>query len=509
MAAAGIPNIGPANIASFIADTKATPLATDKAIILDTADSDQLKVATISSLVSATPAFDYKGAIDCSGNPNYPAADSGDIYNVSVAGLIGGAAGPIVEVGDQIYCKVNGTASGTQAAVGANWEIIQNNIQRPVEAPASSTDNALVRFDGTGGGTIQNGQTTEDDSGNVTIAGQITQAGNDVLDTTSVDDTTIEIDTTTGGHELQVKDDSIGNTQIDNTQTMEVAKIGVGAANDQGTAQVTTGDSGATADAGSDDLIVENSTNAGISILTPNNDVSKLTMGGVTTPVGLTLQYASATKVCTIGPSTVSGSLILTYSNSFGGIVLSADGDVGIPTSDASFKLNVGGNAQVTADMTVGGTATIDIVSTEKVTGISGTDGEALSLTDSSGLGIHVNDGGDIVIDDTAKAIGYQNTVQALSDGANISVDFSSGYDGTVTVAGNRTIDAPTNLVAGSSGVFTITCDGTARTLTWASAYRLNGATSPSTALAVSSINKVYWHSADGSVVDIDVIYGV
>ena len=78
-----------------------------------------------------------------------------------------------------------------------------------------------------------------------------------------------------------------------------------------------------------------------------------------------------------------------------------------------------------------------------------------------------------------------------------------------MTVAGDRTMAAPTNIVAGASGVFTITCDGTARTLTWNAAYRLNGATAPSTALAVSSINKVYWHSADGSVVDIDVVYGV
>jgi hypothetical protein len=105
--------------------------------------------------------------------------------------------------------------------------------------------------------------------------------------------------------------------------------------------------------------------------------------------------------------------------------------------------------------------------------------------------------------------IGSRNTTQALSDGANIAVNFNSGYDATVTVAGNRTMDAPTNIDSGGSGVFTITCDGTARTLTWASAYRLNGSASPSTAFAASSINKVYWHSADGTNVDIDVIYGV
>lgn len=39
--------------------------------------------------------------------------------------------------------------------------------------PGSTTDNAFVRWDGTGGTALQNGQTVEDDSGNVTFAGRI------------------------------------------------------------------------------------------------------------------------------------------------------------------------------------------------------------------------------------------------------------------------------------------------------------------------------------------------
>jgi len=44
--------------------------------------------------------FEYKGVIDCSTNPNYPAADAGHTYFVSVAGKIGGAAGIVVAAGD-------------------------------------------------------------------------------------------------------------------------------------------------------------------------------------------------------------------------------------------------------------------------------------------------------------------------------------------------------------------------------------------------------------------------
>lgn len=86
---------------------------------------------------TATSAFAYKGAIDCSANPNYPAADAGHVYKVSVAGLIGGVSGTAVEVGDTIYCTVDGTAAGDQATVGSHWDVLQVNV-------TAATEGALV-----------------------------------------------------------------------------------------------------------------------------------------------------------------------------------------------------------------------------------------------------------------------------------------------------------------------------------------------------------------------------
>jgi len=43
-----------------------------------------------------------------------------------------------------------------------------------VTGPDSSTDNAITRFDGTGGKTLQNSGCTIDDSNNMTVAGQLT-----------------------------------------------------------------------------------------------------------------------------------------------------------------------------------------------------------------------------------------------------------------------------------------------------------------------------------------------
>lgn len=65
----------------------------------------------------------YKGAIECSANPNYPAAEIGDLYVVSVAGKIGGSSGKVVQVGDFIFCN-NDNAGGTQASVGDDFEVI-------------------------------------------------------------------------------------------------------------------------------------------------------------------------------------------------------------------------------------------------------------------------------------------------------------------------------------------------------------------------------------------------
>ena len=51
--------------------------------------------------------------------------------------------------------------------------------------------------------------------------------------------------------------------------------------------------------------------------------------------------------------------------------------------------------------------------------------------------------------------------INALTDGTNISVDFNAGQNFTVTLAGNRTLDNPSNCVAGQVGSIFIVQDGT------------------------------------------------
>lgn len=117
--------------------------------------------AALAAYIAAQDVLVFKGVIDASTNPNYPAADAGHVYKISVAGKIGGASGPNVEVGDVLTCLVDGSAAGTQAAVGANWVISQVNIDGAVTGPTSSTDASVAGFNGTTGKIIKALSATE------------------------------------------------------------------------------------------------------------------------------------------------------------------------------------------------------------------------------------------------------------------------------------------------------------------------------------------------------------
>jgi hypothetical protein len=109
----------------------------------------------VDNIADAVNAFQNKGGISCSGNPNYPAASNGWTYVVTSAGKIGGASGVNVEIGDLLICKTDGSAAGTQATVGTNWTIVQGNIDGAVIGPASSVSANLPTYSGTSGKLLQ------------------------------------------------------------------------------------------------------------------------------------------------------------------------------------------------------------------------------------------------------------------------------------------------------------------------------------------------------------------
>ena len=110
--------------------------------------NDQIPTAAavwsaIGTGIGANDAMVFKGVIPASTNPNYPAGVTGDTWKISVAGKIGGASGVNVEAGDTIIC-VTDNAGGTQATVGANWTILQTNIDGAVTTGGAIAQGALV-----------------------------------------------------------------------------------------------------------------------------------------------------------------------------------------------------------------------------------------------------------------------------------------------------------------------------------------------------------------------------
>lgn len=91
------------------------------------------KIATTQHVTDKLATLDvvrFKGKItNADTNPNYPAADAGDVYVIAdVDGNIGGASGPAVQIGDTLLCIVDSSPSGDDATVGANWVIGDTNL---------------------------------------------------------------------------------------------------------------------------------------------------------------------------------------------------------------------------------------------------------------------------------------------------------------------------------------------------------------------------------------------
>lgn len=87
----------------------------------------------------------------------------------------------------------------------------------------------------------------------------------------------------------------------------------------------------------------------------------------------------------------------------------------------------------------------------------------------------------------------------ALTDAANIATDASLSNVFSVTLAGNRTLDNPTNLSDGQSLIWVVTQDATGnRTLAFGSKFAFKGSSTVSTsASAVDVISGIYYSSAD------------
>ena len=84
--------------------------------------------------------------------------------------------------------------------------------------------------------------------------------------------------------------------------------------------------------------------------------------------------------------------------------------------------------------------------------------------------------------------------VAALTDAATIAVDMGTANNFSVTLAGNRTLGNPTNLLAGQSGVIFVTQDATgSRTLAYSSFWDFSNGTAPTLTTTANAVDAIVY----------------
>ncbi len=93
----------------------------------------------------------------------------------------------------------------------------------------------------------------------------------------------------------------------------------------------------------------------------------------------------------------------------------------------------------------------------------------------------------------TPKSVADAAALVALTDAATIAVDLAGGTNFTVTLAGNRTLGAPSNAKPGMSGTILIKQDATgSRTLAYNTAWKPFGST-PSLTTTANAVDLLTW----------------
>lgn len=87
-----------------------------------------------------------------------------------------------------------------------------------------------------------------------------------------------------------------------------------------------------------------------------------------------------------------------------------------------------------------------------------------------------------------------------LADAANISLNLAASNNFKVTLGGNRTLDNPTNTVAGQSGIIVVSQDATgSRTLSFGSNYKFAGGTAPTLSASADAIDTLHYYVKSSS----------
>jgi len=224
-----------------------------------------------------------------------------------------------------------------------------------------------------------------------------------------------------------------------------------------------------------------------------NNHVSSSTLAvtGITS-IGGSLVGTSATFDNHVSAST----LAVTGITSIGGSLVGTSATFNDHVSVSS--MTVTGN--VTATQFYGGGANLTGVSATKATNVSG----GFAVLTSAQISADVSIGGSLYVH-VAEGIGVATPlgqihiaknaiadVVSLTDAVSVSIGFANGQNFSLTLAGNRTLDNPTNCVTGQVGSIFIIQDGTgSRTLSYGTSWEFPAGTAPTLSTSAAAVDRL------------------
>jgi hypothetical protein len=324
-----------------------------------------------------------------------------------------------------------------------------------VYGPASATDNAVARYDGTTGKIIQNSAVTIADDGSTVIAANSASDG-------------LRITQTGAGNALVVED----SANPDATPVVVAADgdVFIGSPTSIG---------GAFADTGK----LQISQNTGEA--TQHNFTFVNSTGG-------SIAYFNKSRSSTIGTNVIVQSGDTLGALSFAG----ADGT----TYHRA--------AQIQADVD-GTPGTNDmpgrLVFSTTADGASSPT-ERMRINNAGNVGIGTSSPGAKL---AVVGTGYSPAI-TLTDGATLNWDTSLGQVAQVTLGGNRTFAAPTNLVNGGFYSLLIIQDGTgSRTISWNAVFDFAGGTAPTLSTAAGAKDLITWRSDGTNMLEVGRSLGV
>ena len=121
-------------------------------------------------------------------------------------------------------------------------------------------------------------------------------------------------------------------------------------------------------------------------------------------------------------------------------------------------------------------------------------------IADKHFVGVSASTPGGIIVGTNARAY---NAITTLTDAASITINFALGNNFLVTLAGNRTLEAPTNSTAGQTGEIYFIQDATgSRTISFNAVYTFPSGSVPAATTTAGAVDILVYSARSATVID-------